>query len=206
MTFGQRLIRMITNLVVRWPWLWPVFRPIVRRLFDRMAPIWEGMRQEDTLAPYEAALDRVSDSVERAADVGTGTGAGARVLRRRFPDAEIVGTDVSPGMLAEARKHAPEVTFLMADAARLPFDDESFDLLAHANMIPFLDEVARVLRPGGWTVFAFSSGPDTPIWVEPTTLRRELERRGFSDFAEIAAGRGKAVVARRPQQDYSRRQ
>jgi SAM-dependent methyltransferase len=171
-----------------------------------MAPIWEGMRQEDTLAPYEAALDRVSDSVERAADVGTGTGAGARVLRRRFPDAEIVGTDVSPGMLAEARKHAPEVTFLMADAARLPFDDESFDLLAHANMIPFRDEVARVLRPGGWTVFAFSSGPDTPIWVEPTTLRRELERRGFSDFAEIAAGRGKAVVARRPQQDYSQRQ
>jgi ubiquinone/menaquinone biosynthesis C-methylase UbiE len=200
-TASQRLIRLITNLVVRWPRLWPIFRPIVRRLFDRIAPAWEGILQEDTLAPYEAALDRVSGPVERAVDVGTGTGAGARVLRKRYPAAEIVGTDVSPAMLAEARKHAPEISFLEADAAQLPFDDASFDLVAHANMIPFLDETARVLRPGGWTVFAFASGAETPIWVEPATLRRELERRGFTDFAEIAAGRGKAVVARRGRQD-----
>ena len=201
MTGGQRLIRVITNLVVRWPWLWPVFRPVVRRVFDRMAPMWEGIRQEDTFAPYEAALDRVSAPVERALDVGTGTGAGARVLRQRFPDAEVVGTDVAPAMLAEARKHSPQVEFVEADAARLPFDDASFDLVAHANMIPFVKEAARVLRPGGWTLFAFSSGADTPIWVEPETLRRQLERRGFTDFAEIPAGRGIAVVARRAQPD-----
>jgi SAM-dependent methyltransferase len=100
-------------------------------------------------------------------------------------------------MLAEARKHAPEITFVQADASDLPFDDGSFDLVAHANMIPFPDEVARVLRPGGWTLFAFSSGPETPIWVEPKRLEAELSRRGFTDFAEIAAGRGTAVVARR---------
>jgi len=195
------LIRVITNVVVRWPRLWPVFRPIVRRTFDRIAPAWEGIRMEDTLAPYEAALDRVPGPVERAVDVGTGTGAGARVLRQRFPEAAVVGVDVAPAMLAEARRHAPEISFVEGDAARLPFEDASFDLAAHANMIPFVREAARVLRPGGWTLFAFSSGPDTPIWVEPTTLRRELERRGFSDFAEIAAGRGIAVVARKAQQD-----
>jgi ubiquinone/menaquinone biosynthesis C-methylase UbiE len=100
-------------------------------------------------------------------------------------------------MLAEARKLAPEITFVQGDASDLPFDDESFDLVAHSNMIPFLDEVARVLQPGGWTIFGFSSGPETPIWVEPKRLRSELERRGFTDFAEIAAGRGTAVVARR---------
>jgi hypothetical protein len=65
-------------------------------------------------------------------------------------------------------------------------------------MIPFLDQTARVLRPGGWTLFAFSSGAETPIWVEPDRLRRELERRGFTDFAEISTGRGVAAVARRP--------
>lgn len=153
---------------------------------------------EDTLAPYEAALARISGPVERALDVGTGTGAGARVLRDRFGEAEVVGTDVSDAMLEEARKHAPELEFVPGDAADLPFADGSFDLVAHNNMIPFLDEVRRVLRPGGWTVFAFSSGPETPIWVEPARLRRELERRGFTDFAEIAAGRGVAVVARVP--------
>jgi ubiquinone/menaquinone biosynthesis C-methylase UbiE len=155
------------------------------------------MRLEDTLASYEAVLGGIPGPVERALDVGTGTGAGARAIRQRFPAAEVVGVDVARAMLAEARRLVPEVAFVEGDAASLPFDDESFDLVAHQNMIPFLDEVARVLRPGGWTLFAFSAGPQTPIWVEPDRLRTELERRGFTDFAEIAAGRGNAVVARR---------
>ena len=152
----------------------------MRRQFDRIAPVWDSMRMEDTL------------------DVGTGTGAGARAIRERFPTSDVIGVDVSPAMIAEARKLFPEATFVEGDASDLPFDDESFDLAAHSNMIPFLGETARVLRPGGWTLFAFSSGPETPIWVEPDRLRRELDRRGFTDFAEISAGRGVAVVARRP--------
>jgi ubiquinone/menaquinone biosynthesis C-methylase UbiE len=197
MTLGQRFARLTTNTVVRWPWLWPVFRPVFRWQFDRLAAIWEGMRLEDTLAPYEAALLRIAGPVRDVLDVGTGTGAGARALRARFEDANVVGVDVSEQMLEEARRHSPGLTFVTGDAANLPFDDESFDVAAHSNMIPFLDETKRVLRPGGWTVFAFSSGPETPIWVEPERLRTELERRGFTDFAEVAAGRGVAVVARR---------
>jgi ubiquinone/menaquinone biosynthesis C-methylase UbiE len=168
----------------------------MRRQFDRLAPVWDSMRLEDTLASYQAALDRLPDPVERALDVGTGTGAGARAIHTHFPSADVVGVDVSPAMLAEARRLAPDVTFVEGDASRLPFDDSSFDLVAHQNMIPFADEVARVLRPGGWVIFAFSSGPETPIWVEPRRLRSVLERRGFSEFAELAAARGVAVVAR----------
>jgi ubiquinone/menaquinone biosynthesis C-methylase UbiE len=155
------------------------------------------MRLPDTTAPYEAGLDRVPGPLRRALDVGTGTGSGAAEIAKRFPEAEVVGVDVSPAMLAEARRLAPEVEFLEGDAARLPFGEGEFDLVAHSNMIPFLDETARVLRPGGWVVYAFSSGPETPIYVAPERLRRELERRGFTDFAEIAAGRGNAVLARR---------
>jgi ubiquinone/menaquinone biosynthesis C-methylase UbiE len=156
------------------------------------------MRQADTFAPYSAALERVAGPVERALDVGTGTGGGARVLAERFPQAEVVGVDVSPGMLEEARRLSSGVSFVEGDAANLPFEDDSFDLVANANMIPFPDQVARVLRPGGWMLYAFSAGPETPIWVEPKVLRRELDRRGFTDFAEIAAGRGVAVLARKP--------
>jgi ubiquinone/menaquinone biosynthesis C-methylase UbiE len=194
---GRRFARLATNVVVRWPRLWPVFRPIIRSQFDRIAPVWDTFRQPDTFAPYEAALDRISGPVERALDVGTGTGTGARVLAERFPTADVVGVDVAPAMLAEARKLAPELSFVEGDAASLPFDAESFDVVANANMIPFLGEVARVLKPGGWTLYAFSAGPETPIWVEPGFLRRELERNGFVDFAEIVAGRGIAVLARK---------
>jgi ubiquinone/menaquinone biosynthesis C-methylase UbiE len=199
MTVGQRFVRLTTHAVVRWPWLWPVFRPVIRRQFDRLASVWEGMRLEDTLAPYEAALARISGPGRDVLDVGTGTGAGARALQARFDGSNVVGIDVSEPMLAEARKHAPGLTFLIGDAAHLPFDDGSFDVVAQNNMIPFLDEVRRVLRPGGWAVFAFSSGAETPIWVEPERLRAELDRRGFTDFAEVAAARGVAVVARRAQ-------
>jgi ubiquinone/menaquinone biosynthesis C-methylase UbiE len=159
------------------------------------------MRQADTFAPYTAALGGVDGPIERALDVGTGTGVGARVLADRFPQAEVIGVDVSTGMLAEARRLSPGLSFVEGDAADLPFDSGSFDLVANANMIPFPDEVDRVLRPGGWTLYAFSAGPETPIWVEPNVLRRELERRGFTDFAEIAAGRGTAMLARKPVRD-----
>ena len=162
-----------------------------------MAPVWAAMRQPDSLAAYEQALERVDGPVRRALDVGTGTGAGALEIAKRFQDAEVVGVDVSQAMLEEARRLAPGVQFVQGDASALPFRDAEFDVVAHANMIPFLDETARVLRPGGWTVYAFSSGAETPIYVAPDRLRRELERRGFTDFAEITAGRGNAVLARR---------
>ena len=181
---------------MRWPSLWPLFRPLIRLQFQRLAPVWDEMRRPDLLAPYTAALERIQP-VSRALDVGTGTGIGARALAEHFPDAEVVGIDVSPAMLDEARRNVDRVSFHEGDAAHLPFGDQSFDLVAHSNMIPFFDEVARVLRPGGWTVFAFSGGAETPIYVTPERLRRELERRGFTDFAEIAAGRGTAVLARR---------
>jgi SAM-dependent methyltransferase len=198
MTLGQRFARLATDAVVRWPRLWPLFRPLVRRQFDRLAPVWDQMRMEDAFAAYEAALERTDGAVGRALDVGTGTGAGARLLKKRFPDAEVVGVDLATAMLDEARKLVPGVSFVEGDAARLPFGDDSFDLVAHQNMIPFVNQVDRVLKPAGWVLFAFSAGPETPIWVEPDRLRRELERRGFTDFAEIAAGRGIAVVARAP--------
>jgi SAM-dependent methyltransferase len=159
--------------------------------------VWNATLMPDTLAPYEAALERIDGRVGRALDVGTGTGAGARALAKRFPSAEVVGLDVAPAMLEEARRLAPEIEFVEGDAADLPFRVGEFDLVTHANMIPFLDETARVLRPGGWAIYAYSSGAETPIYVAPERLRRELERRGFTDFAEIAAGRGTAVLARR---------
>jgi ubiquinone/menaquinone biosynthesis C-methylase UbiE len=199
---GRRFARLATDAAVRYPPLWRVFRPLVRRQFDGLAHVWDSMRMEDTFAPYEAALAALDAEPDRILDVGTGTGAGALTLARRFPAAQIVGVDLAERMLARARENTPpdlreRVTFRRADASALPFADESFELLAHANMIPFFDEVARVLAPGGHALFAFSSGAETPIYVPTPRLRGELEGRGFSDFAEFNAGRGNALLARK---------
>jgi ubiquinone/menaquinone biosynthesis C-methylase UbiE len=199
---GRKFARVTTNLAVRNPRLWRLLRPLMRRQFDALAPVWESMRMEDSLAPYEAGLQALDSPPARALDLGTGTGAGAFAIARRFPEAEVVGVDVSTGMLAEAERQLPEdlrarVTFQRADASGLPFADGSFQLVAHANMIPFFDEVARVLAPGGHALFAFSSGATTPIYVPMEKLRAELEPRGFTDFAEFNAGRGNALLARK---------
>lgn len=197
---GRRFARLATDAAVRSPRLWRLFRPFVRRQFDSLAPVWDSMRLEDTFTPYEAALDRLPESPARVLDVGTGTGAGAIILARRFPGASVVGVDLSDAMLAEARRNTPaelDVTYQRADASALPFPDGSFDLVAHANMIPFFDEVARVVAPGGHALFAFSSGAETPIYVPLEHLRQELARRGFTDFADVQAARGVALLARK---------
>jgi len=158
--------------------------------------VWNDVVSPEGDQVFDAALERIP-SATLALDVGTGTGRGVRMISSRFPGAEVTGIDVAPSMIEEARKLVPGASFEVADAAHLPFEDGSFDLVTHANMIPFLSEVARVLRPGGWTLFAWSGGAGTPIYVPPERMQRELERRGFTDFAEIAAGRGTAVLARR---------
>jgi len=197
---GRRFARLATDAAVRSPFLWRLFRPFVRRQFDSLAPVWDSMRLEDTFAPYEAALDRLPEKPARILDVGTGTGAGALTLARRFPAATVVGVDLSDAMLAQARRNTPaelRVTYERADASALPFPDGSFELVAHANMIPFFDEVARVVAPGGHALFAFSSGAETPIYVPPERLREQLSRRGFTDFADVQAARGNALLARK---------
>jgi ubiquinone/menaquinone biosynthesis C-methylase UbiE len=199
---GQKFARLSTNAVVRSPRLWRLFRPLVRKQFDAIAGDWDTMRDPTHLAPYEAALAAVDPAPARALDLGTGTGQGAFAIARRFPGTEVVGVDLADAMLAEARRKTPpefaeRVRFENGDASALAFPDASFELVAHANMIPFFDELARVLAPGGQAVFAFSVGPGTPIYVPPERLREELARRGITEFAEFEAGKGTALLARK---------
>lgn len=199
---GRRFARLATNAVVRNPRSWRLFRGLLRRQFQNLAPGWDELRGSDHLAPFERALGAVQPTPRRALDLGTGTGQGAFALARRFPEAEVVGVDLAPGMIVEAKRKTPgelrrRLRFEVADASCLPYEDGTFDLVGLANMIPFFDELARVVAPGGSVVFGFSSGPQTPIYVPEERLREELERRGFAQFASFAAGSGTAFLARK---------
>jgi ubiquinone/menaquinone biosynthesis C-methylase UbiE len=199
---GRRFARLATNVVVRRPMLWPVFRGLIRLQFDALAPRWDAMRMELSLAPYEAALEGIASPPRRALDLGTGTGAGAFAIARRFPETDVVGADLADRMIEQGRKNTPpdlasRVRFETADASRLPYDDGSFELVALGNMIPFFDELARVTAPGGSALFSFSGGSQTPIYVPFERLREELERRGFTEFAAFAAGNGTSLLARK---------
>ena len=199
---GQRFARLATNAVVARPALWRLFRAPLRLQFDRLASEWDGFRSPGFLAAFEVALGDLTEPPARALDVGTGTGAGALAVAERFPEAEVVGVDIADAMLAEARRKLPpaaasRLRYEHADAAALAYPDDHFELVTLANMIPFFDELDRVLAPGGHAIFSFSAGPSTPIYVPPERLRRELGSRGFGDFREYAAGTGTAFVGRK---------
>ena len=199
---GRRLARVTTNAVVARPALWRVFRWLTRAQFDRLAPRWDELRRPEAFAALEQALAAVPEAPPRVLDLGTGTGLAAFVDARRFPEADVVGVDLAEAMVERARSNTPpelaaRVRFERADGARLPFSDGSFELVTLANMIPFFDELARVVAPGGHVVFSFSAGPETPIWVPPERLRRELSARGFVEFADFEAEGGTALLARK---------
>jgi SAM-dependent methyltransferase len=199
--FGRRFARLVTNAVVRRPSLWRLFSRPLRTQFERLAPQWDTMRAAQAFEPFEAALQTLP-APERALDLGTGTGRAATLIALRFPEASVVGLDLAEAMVAEARRKLPpelqaRVRFEQGDAAHLPYDDGAFDLVALANMIPFFDELARVVAPGGAVLFSFSLGAETPIYVAPGRLRGELSRRGFTEFADFSVGQGAALVARK---------
>jgi len=201
-TLGRKLARLATNAVLARPALWRVFRPLLQAQFDRLAPGWDELRRPGAFAALEQGLAAVPGEPKRVLDLGTGTGAAAFEAARRFPSAEVVGVDLAEQMLAQARSKTPpelagRVTFQAADAERLPFEDGSFDLVLLANMIPFFDELARVVAPGGHVVFSFSGGSETPIWVPPDRLRSELSARGFAEFADFEAAGATALLARK---------
>jgi ubiquinone/menaquinone biosynthesis C-methylase UbiE len=89
---------------------------------------------------------------KKVMEVGCGTGL---IMKRLEPIAkDITGIDISPGMLAAAKKRGLDVK--EASATALPFEDSSFDLvysfkvLAHIPMIrQALSEMVRVTKPGG---------------------------------------------------------
>ena len=74
-------------------------------------------------------------------DVGCGTGELTSVIREES-DGRVVGADVDPALLSVARSHGPVVR---ADATRLPFRDDAFDLVVcQALLINLPDPVAGV--------------------------------------------------------------
>jgi SAM-dependent methyltransferase len=197
MTAAQRFVRLVTDVVVRVPFAWRLFRGTMTRSFDKLAPTWEGRISDERLAPIKVALGAVAEPPATVLDLGTGTGRVARVVAEIWPQSRVVGADVSSGMIDEARRLGGNVHYDVADAAALPYDDGAFELVTLSNMIPFFDELARVTAPGGSVIVAFTMGDRTPIYVPFARVRSELERRGFSHVADFDAGTGSALLAKK---------
>ena len=133
-----------------------------QRTFDR----WAGSYERDPFSRWLArrqrdALDALQlGAGDRLLDVGCGTGAAVRATAEVVERA--VGVDLSPKMLAEARRRADGLTgveFVEGDSEDLPFGDGEFTAVVcttslhhYPNPDAAACEFARVLAPGGRVV------------------------------------------------------
>ncbi|MGB7217251.1 MAG: ubiquinone/menaquinone biosynthesis methyltransferase [Vicinamibacterales bacterium] len=108
----------------------------------------------------------------RALDLATGTGDIAYALAAR--GAQVVGLDITPRMIDLARAKSPagrvSPSFLVGDMLALPFPDASFDLVSTGyglrnvpDLTAAVDEIGRVLRPGGLFLSLDFNRPDSAV-------------------------------------------
>lgn len=127
----------------------------------------------------------------RVLDVATGTGGQARAFARA--GARVVGVDLSPRMLAIARRKTDRNTrFIAADATALPIAEATFDvscvsLALHEMPLSVrsraVDEMVRVTRPGGTIVVVDHAAPRNRIWRTIVVHAWSLvERDAYSEF------------------------
>lgn len=163
-------------------------------------------------AEVERVLSRFHLEGRRVLDVGCGSGGITLFIAERFAPKEVVGFDVEMPVIEQARRRAGKagfadrIEFTQGAPGRLPFPDESFDLVFSKDAmvhIPDKDaifaDIHRVLKPGG--VFAASDWliahddeptPDMEVYIEaeglsfgmasPKRYRLAMQRAGFTDI------------------------
>ncbi|SFT76618.1 methyltransferase domain-containing protein [Halomonas saccharevitans] len=133
------------------------WRGRVARAFSRAAPQY-AERASAQRAMAASLLARLPERAGAVLDLGCGPGETAAGLKARYgADCRVIGLDLAPGMLDEARRtHGDPVRWLCGDAAALPLSEASLDLVVSnlaiqwcPDLASVLAEVRRVLRPGG---------------------------------------------------------
>lgn len=133
----------------------------VKRFNQWAATYDQSVMQRWFLGPVHSKMldllmQELQDPPRCIIDVGCGTGRLLRAASVRWPEAQLFGVDPAEQMVSEAIRLNPSATFKLAPAESLPFSDQTADLVLTslsfhhwADQTKGLQEIARVLRPGG---------------------------------------------------------
>jgi len=141
----------------------------VAKMFDGVAKRYDLVNDLLSLGQTKRWRKAVTKLIDprpgmKILDMAAGPGASSEPLAKA--GAEVTSADFSHGMLDAGRKQRPYLNFQWADALKLPFEDNSFDLYTisfglrntHKTEVA-LKEALRVVRPGGRLVIVEFSAP-----------------------------------------------
>lgn len=171
---------------------------LMRDAYRRWAPVYDVVYDKLTEPAARAVVRAVEACGPRILEVGVGTGLS---LGYYAPSSEVRGIDLSADMLERARdkvarRGLTQVKSLdVMDATRLDFPDGGFDAVTAQFLITLvpkpeatLDEMARVLRPGGEIVLVNHFGQESgPLALAEEMLAPLCARIGWS--SDFKAGR-----------------
>jgi demethylmenaquinone methyltransferase/2-methoxy-6-polyprenyl-1,4-benzoquinol methylase len=130
----------------------------VRRMFDRIAPVYDAMNRTMT-AGLDGRWRRITaQAVVRPGDevLDACCGTGDLAIAAERAGGKVTGLDFSPAMLQRARRKAPRIEWVEGDLLSLPFTDAHFDAATVGfgvrnveDLERALSELRRVLRAGG---------------------------------------------------------
>lgn len=143
-----------------------------------------GYWQPDTLTQHEACenlmeklLEFIPENRGNILEVACGLGETTKYLQKHYEPANIVAINISPKQLEKSKVNAPGSKFIVMDAAKLDFEDDSFDHIIcveaafHFNTREkFLREAWRILKPGGSLVLSdilFEDPDRMSDWMVP---------------------------------------
>lgn len=140
----------------------------------------------------------------RILEIGCGTGALCRALKRWYPSAEVVGLDRDDAFIDYARGKSTGETYRKGDATALPFADGSFDVTIsntvseHVEPSGFFGEQRRVLRDGGvCLLLSARRGIQHPAACvrEESAFETEIWERVDAEFRRAAKENGVGAYA-----------
>lgn len=120
---------------------------------------------------YEPCIEGFKEVKGRVLDVGCGYGFATKTLAKERKDLMIYGIDRDKKRILEAKRHKEGVSFQVADAERIPFEDKYFSAVMSLEVLEHVDdpkkvlsEINRVLKPGG--IFFLT----TPLEGDPSNF------------------------------------
>lgn len=144
----------------------------VAAAYDGFATIWDQHIAAPALAYYNHLIQEQVIPGALVLDAGAGTGERTLALLRNSQPGAVVALDASAGMLSVARAKIDDsrVRFIQGDITRLPFADNSFDVVSCTWAVEILDEpraavqeFIRVIKPDGVVLYAFCSLPQGAV-------------------------------------------
>ncbi|QCC51094.1 class I SAM-dependent methyltransferase [Halapricum salinum] len=166
----------------------------VREEFDDWAAEGRdrGMEERHWHTAKHALARMPIEDDDTVLDLGCGSGYAARAMRAAGGAARAYGLDGAPEMVRNARSYTddPAVGFLVGDFEHLPFEDDSIDHVFSMEAFYYasdpmaaLEELLRVLRPGGTFYCAvdfYADNPHTAAWTEYVDI--EMSRWSRDDY------------------------